>query len=558
MKLNKLPHSHTVLCIFFGLLSASVLFSQETPAKPLLDGGRKIFPLPKYAPPEKTSIPRPELFDRTELTVVISGDAQGIELDFRKSFLASEAQIYTAIYEGLFSYNPITLSPVPAAASAWVLSEDKKVWTFTIRQNARYWNGDPLRAQDFRAAWLSMIDPQDETPYSSLFDIIEGAKDYRLGNNKDPSSVGISVDGDNTLIVRLNAPASFFPSMLCHHSFSPIHPSMLRIDNWAAPVSNGPFYITNITSKNIYMVKNNLYWDADRVSLEKLKIYLVDDGEDSAALWNSGEARWIAGAVDLDALNDKSGILVNPMFATHYYYIRSIGPYKDYRVRRALSLALPWGEMRETYYLPTKTLIYPISGYPEIDGIETGDTEEAKKLLEEAGHPKGVGLPEIVIRITPSEDADRIAMLMAAAWMNLGIPVKVDVVPFNRYFDSLKQENYTIGSVSWIGDFADPYTFLQMWRRDSNLNDALHDDDDFEELMERSMYEDGLTRFRTLAEAEQMLIDRGAVLPLCNSPALNIIDTEEIEGWMPNAMDIHPFKYLRYKTLRPLPGVAMH
>jgi hypothetical protein len=76
--------------------------------------------------------------------------------------------------------------------------------------------------------------------------------------------------------------------------------------------------------------------------------------------------------------------------------------------------------------------------------------------------------------------------------------------------------------------------------------------------MERSMYEDGLTRFRTLAEAEQMLIDRGAVLPLCNSPALNIIDTEEIEGWMPNAMDIHPFKYLRYKTLRPLPGVAMH
>ena len=538
------------LCACF--LSVVSLAAQEAPDrdKPLLDGGRKIFPLPQYAEP------RPDLADRTELTVVFSGDEEGPELDFRKSYLATEAQIYTALYEGLFSYNPFSLTPVSAAASSWQLSEDKKTWTFTIRENARFWNGDPLRAEDFRAAWLSMLDPEKEAPYSSLFDIIEGARDFRLRNNSDPSSIGISVEGEKTLIVKLNAPASFFPNMLCHHSFSPIHSSMLNNGNWKAPVSNGPFYITQQTAKSITLSKNNLYWDAEQVSLNKIIIYFTDDGEESAAMWNSGEARWIGGTVELDSLSDRSGIVVNPMFSTHYYYIRSMGPLKDYKVRRSLALALPWKEMREVYLLPAKTLIYPIFGYPEIEGMEEGDIEEASQLLEEAGYPKGVGLPEIVIRITPAEDADRIAKLMAASWMRLGIPVTIDVVPFNRYFQSLKQDDYTVGSVSWIGDFADPLTFLQMWQRDSNLNDAWHDDGDFEKLIERSMIEEGEERFKTLSEAEQLLIERGAVLPLCNSPALNIVDIDELEGWFINALDIHPFKYLRFMAIKPLPGVA--
>ncbi|MCL1814257.1 MAG: peptide ABC transporter substrate-binding protein [Treponema sp.] len=553
--MNLKPFVRFFLCLSI-CLSACFLTAQETPDEPL-DGGRLIFPLPRQF---EYVEPRPDIGNRAELTVVLTGGEgeTAAELDFRKSYLASEAQIFTALYEGLFSYNPFTLTPVPAAASSWQLSEDKKTWTFTIRSNARYWNGDPLRSEDFRASWLSMLDPKNETPYSSLYDIIEGARDYRLGKTADPSTVGITVQGDKTLIVRLNAPASFFPSMLCHHSFSPIHPAMLRDASWNTPISNGPFYVIEQGKDNITLVKNKLYWDEDRVSLERINLRFIEDGEESAAMWNSGEARWIAGTVDLEMLNDQSGIVVNPMFATHYYYIRSAGPWKDYRLRRALALALPWKELRESYYLPAKTLIFPISGYPEIEGMEEGDTEEARRLLEEAGYPKGVGLPELVIRITPSEDADRVAKLMAGAWMQLGIPVKLDVVPFSRYFQALKRNDYTIASTTWIGDFADPYTFLQMWRRDSNLNDPLHDDDEYEELMERSMIEEGDERLEILAEAEQLLLDRGAVLPLCFSPALNVIDTDELEGWFPNALDIHPFKYLRFKTIKPLPGVARH
>jgi len=501
---------------------------------------------------------RPRVSSRDELTVTFSRGE--IQLDFRKSYLASEAQLFTAIYEGLFSYHPLTMEPVPAVAEDWELSEDKKQWTFTLREDAQFENGDPVRAQDFRAAWISVLSPQRDAPYSSLFDVIEGAKDYRTGVTPNADKVGIYTLSERTLIVKLNSPAFFFPSMLCHHSFSPIHPSMLDKEDWSAtpPVSNGPFRIAAMDEEQIVFVKANTYWDAESVSLNKLIAKYTENGNDASSLWNSGESRWISGDVNFDALTDRSGIQVNAMFATHYYFIRSRErPWNDYRIRRALVLALPWDEIRAGHFLPAKTLIYPLPGYPELDGLTDTELEEAADLLAKAGFPGGKGLPELVIRITPSPEAARIGGLMATSWKeNLGVPVRVEVIPYNRYFQMLKTDGYTVGFSTWIGDFADPYTFLQMWRKDSNLNDAYHSDDDYEALLEKSMLEEGDLRWATLADAEKLLLDRGSVLPISYSPAINIVDTGELGGWFPNALDIHPFKYLSFKAFRPLPGVA--
>jgi peptide/nickel transport system substrate-binding protein/oligopeptide transport system substrate-binding protein len=505
--------------------------------------------------PEYAEI-RPRSSLRDELTVVFSKTE--LELDFRKSYFASEAQIYTAIYEGLFSYHPLTMEPIAAAASGWKVSDDKKEWTFTIRESAKFQNGDPVRAEDFRAAWLSLMEPGRDSPYSSLFDIIKGARDYRLGKIR-ANGVGISAPAEKTLVVQLNSPASFFPSMLCHHSFSPIHPSLLKKENWTDTVSNGPFYIDKINEDSIVLVKNPNYWDAGRVSLKKLTVKYSEDGDEAAAMWNSGAGRWIQGDVNYDALTDRSGIEVNAMFATYYYYVRSARePWNDYRLRRALSLVLPWQEIRQGHSLPATTLIHPLSDYPKIDGLDKSNIEEALSLMAEANHPKGVGLPELVIRITPSQEAERIAGLMAKAWFEiLNIPVKIDIVSFRQYYQSVKQNDYDVGYTTWIGDFADPYTFLQMWCRDSNLNDALHNDSDYEALIEKSMNEEGIKRWETLAEAETLLLSRGNVLPISYSPAVNVIDSNEIDGWYPNVLDIHPFKYMSIKARSPLPGVVM-
>jgi len=500
---------------------------------------------------------RPRAEVRDELTVAFSRSR--VELDFRRSLMASEAQLFTAIYEGLFSYHPVTMAPVPALAESWTLSPDNRQWTFTIRRNARFWNGDPVTSEDFRRSWLSLLSPQRESPYSGLFDIIEGARDYRTGAAPNANNVGILAPNPRTLIVRLNSPAAFFPSMLCHHSFAPIHRSMVDVEDWSLspPVSNGPFRIIEMDEDRIVMVRNEYYWDAGSVGLNRITVRFTDDDE-ASDLWNSGEALWISGGVNLDTLTDRSGISVHQLFGTHFYFIRwQEEPLHDYRVRRALSLALPWDEIRSRYFLPARTLVNPLPGYPGIPGVGDTDIGEAIRLLAQAGFPGGVGMPELVFRITPSSEAARISGLMAHTWReNLGVHSRVEVVPFDEYFASLHLDGYHIGSSSWIGNFPDPYSFLKKWRRDSNLNTALHADDDFERLMERSMFEAGATRWATLAEAEQLLLDRGTILPITFLPAINVIDTNELEGWFPNPLGIHPFKYLTFRELRPLPRVV--
>jgi peptide/nickel transport system substrate-binding protein/oligopeptide transport system substrate-binding protein len=348
--------------------------------------------------------------------------------------------------------------------------------------------------------------------------------------------------------------------MLCHHSFSPIHPAMTDVTDWSKspPVSNGPYRIEEMNDDAMTLVLNKNYWDAADIAIKKIILLSPKDGDDAAAMWNSGQARWIADEVNLEALTDRSGIVVNALFATHYYFIRSTKkPFNNNDVRRALALALPWEEIRKDYFLPADTLIYPIPGYPEIEGIAASDIEEAKRLLAEAGYPEGKGIPDIVVRLSPGSESTRVGGLMAAAWKELGIGVKVEIVEGGRYFESLRRDGYDIGASTWIGDFADPYTFLQMFQKDSNLNDAHHNDPEYERLMDKSMQEEGAERWATLAEAEKRLLDYGTVLPISYTPAVNIIDTSEINGWYPNVLDIHPYKYLSYKTFRPLPGVVL-
>ena len=221
-----LPGCILLIALALGSCHSRQILTSPDLSRPESGSGEKI--IPRQGPgtggsesdnPENRSSPpdfaesRPRVLIRDELTAVFSKSE--LELDFRKSYMASEAQLFTAIYEGLFSYHPFTMEPVPAAAEKWVISDDKKQWTFTIRQEAKFWNGDPLRADDFRNAWISLLSPQQNSPYSSLFDVIAGAREYRMGIEKNPDKVGIKAVDAKTLVVELNNPASFFSAMLC-------------------------------------------------------------------------------------------------------------------------------------------------------------------------------------------------------------------------------------------------------------------------------------------------------------------------------------------------------
>jgi peptide/nickel transport system substrate-binding protein/oligopeptide transport system substrate-binding protein len=496
-----------------------------------------------------------------DITVAFS--STDISFNPLHTFTATEAQIYTALFEGLVSYHPLTMEPLPAAAARWEVSEDKTRYRFFLRETGRYWNGDPVTSFDFRSSWLRLLDPEAKSEYSFLLDMIRNAKAYRTGEIDDPAEVGIYAVSPYVLDVQLEYPAGHFLKVLCHHSCVPVHPKFLEKRVWNDTniiPGNGAFYVYSQNESEMLLIKNSLYWDAKSIRTESIRILLHETAADSTASFNDKESQWVADGFIFSEIEEPEGIVTNPLFATNYFYFSCREePWSNPDVRRALALIVPWDRIRspQFMYIPSERLVPALPSYPQIEGIGARQTDEALILLEKAGYPNGEGLPEITIKIPAGFESRRIALMMKQGWEEaLDVTVTVREYDFSDYYNELKGSDYTLGTISWIGDFPDPLTFLQMWTESSNLNDAGYSNDEFEELIDRSMLESGKERYATLAQAEEKLLQDAVVLPINHLPAWNLIDLSELEGWYPNPLDIHPFKYIRLRKLEVGPWIV--
>ncbi|WP_319416263.1 peptide ABC transporter substrate-binding protein [Marispirochaeta aestuarii] len=492
-------------------------------------------------------------------TVSVSFGSTRIALDPHHSYSATEAQLYTALYEGLYTYHPLTLEPVPGVARNFEVSEDGLVYRFYLRPDAYYWNGDRVTAEDFRESWLLHLNPEDRAEYTFLLDIIKGAREYRTGTGKR-EDVGISVPEEGVLEVTLNHPASHFLKILCHHSFSPVHSTFRENPDWEnAPsvIGNGPFMLYSRSPEKYVLKKNQFYWDRRNVRSDEIIFLLSDDYQHLTDLFNAKEVLWASGNILYDKLDDTSTLQVFHQFATTYFYfVCDEDPWTDPRVRRALLLLVPWEDLRteERYAVPTFRAVPEISGYPEVAGINSRDRETALKLLKEAGFPEGQGLPRPVFKIPESQEVQDLATAMATAWRDtLGLEAQFTLVPYGDYYNSIENRDYTIGLMSWIGDYADPLAFLQMWVSDSNLNKGSYSNPDYDNLIEEAMSLSGRERYNRMAKAEGLILEEGGIIPYKHSPSYNFVHADVLGGWLPNPLDIHPFKYLSY-TKPPLPA----
>jgi oligopeptide transport system substrate-binding protein len=516
---------------------------------------------PAAAQAAEEEAPKPEEF-------VVAFNVLDLQLDPHHSIYSAEAQIFTAVYEGLFAYDPNSLDPVKAACRSFSRSQDGKTYTFYIRDEARWSDDSPLLARDFRDAWLRALDPRTKADYVEFFDVIAGAHDYRTGKVSDPSSVGITVIADKILQVKLESKADYFTRLLCHHSFSPIHPSMLAAKDWRAALPfpvDGPYAFKSFDSSGLLLVKNEKYWDAASVKIPRIRAIFTDDEADATRRFDDGEIHWLAGPMNFDALLAQRSIQIGLMFSTHYWFFDcGKDPWNDRDIRRALALLLPWDDLRsrDKYLAPATTLVLPFTGYQSAKGIAAADQEEAMSLLEKSGHKNGAGLPTMVLLLPEgSDDAARVTALIKDAWEKLpDFTVELKTVPTASYFSVVRSGpdagGWSLASTSWIGDFSDPLAFLQMWAADSNLNDARLDDPEYDRLLAVAATKSGNERLDALGLAETRLLSGAAVLPLYHSLAANVVDTDFVNGWYPNALDIHPFKYLVFGERRVRSNVA--
>lgn len=484
-----------------------------------------------------------------------------LTLDPLHSYKTQELQVATAIYEGLVSYHPETLRPLPAAAWRWDISDDGLVYRFHLRKTARYNNGDPVTAQDFRDSWMRILHPHAHGEYSFLFDVIKGASEYRKGIYTDPSTVGIRAVSEYLLEVELRKPASHFLSMLCHISFMPVHPQYHVVTAWDKNVpitGNGPFTLTTYTPGYMILTKNEYYWDSANVELDTIRIRFINDVTQITLGINDGVIHWAENG-DVDLLEQPDALQFHPLFGTSYlYFLTDTSPWNDPNVRKGMALLIPWDEIRaDSSVFGTDKLVPSLSFYPNLDGIKYRDQDEGLSLLDAAGYPDGQGLPEVFIKVPRNSSAGIAAQLIATIWEEvLSISVTVTTYNYGDYLDELKKDDYTIASATWIGDFADPLTFLQIWTSESNLNDARYKDPVFDEIIEEAMSKIDQSRYSQLAEAEKLLLENAVVIPLSHPPAFNLINLNRIDGWHPNPLDIHPFKHIAFKQFKIPPNVA--
>ena len=537
-------YAAAVLCAAFIL---TPVFSQEHIDEPELSP-EDLLELENQE--EKIAAEKEKLPQELQQNFIIVESVRVHELNPQVTNYSSDSQILNGLYEGLFTLSPISLEPQYAIAKEFKISRDKKRWSITLRDDARFSNGEKITAESVRDSWLRMLANPD-APYSSLFDIVRGAEAFRMGyGNYD--EVGIYATAENVLSIYLNNPANYLPKILCHTAFSVTHSN--------PEIYSGPYELEIAAERKYILKKNPYYWDKDAVTLERITFLQSDNAEENTYYFNTGAVDWVTGQVNQQKLLDLAAIQVNATFGTGFLYFKmsnrkpagaktsKLWDYPEFR--NAVMEAFPWEKIHKKYLIQANTLVYPLSGYPQIDGFDYTDQIEASLKMKDARKKYGISEEEtipLVMHVFENEFDEADEQAMREAFEPLGIQLEIHAIPSWQYYATIGSADADILVTSWIGDFADPLAFLELFRGGSTMNESGWKNARFDALLEQAAAATETERLTLLGQAENILLDEGVVLPLYRSVSSNIVDLTEVGGWYVNAFDMHPLKYLYKK-----------
>ncbi len=477
-----------------------------------------------------------------------------------------EADIQYALFEGLVSKHPQTLEPVPGVAERWSVSEDGLVYRFQLRRDARWSNGDPLTAADFVWSWRRALLPRLGNQYAYSLFVIEGAEAFHRGETDDFGKVGVAAIDASTLEVRLRSPTPYFLQLLDHHSTFPVPPPVVeahgkpddRASDWTRVgnfVGNGPFRLKEWASNKVLVVaKNEFYWDAEQISLNEIHFHPVEQLNAEERMFRA-EQLHVTREVPAEKvgayIDAKSPVLrVHPYFGTYFYRLNTnVKPLNDARVRKALALAIDRdllvervtkaGQAAAVTLVPRGTV-----GLPAETELEF-DIERARQLLAEAGFPNGQGFPRLELLFNTSEDHRKIALSVQQMWKQyLNVDISLQNQDWKVFLANERTGNYQISRSSWIGDYLDPSTFLELFLTEGGNNKTGWSNADYDALVRQAAQTvDQDERYRLFQQAEQILLDELPIIPIYTYVNKRLVN-ESVQGWYDNVMNYHPYKYI--------------
>lgn len=475
-----------------------------------------------------------------------------------------EYRIQRAIFEGLTARDGKTLEVVPAAAESWTISQDKTKYTFAIRENAKWSNGDELTAHDFVWSWKRALMPKLANPYAYQLFIIENAEDFSKGKVADFSQVGIKALDDKTLEVVLKQPVPYFLGLLDHHSMYPVHPKTVeangRMDErgnpWTRPenfVGNGPFVVdTWQVNKVLSVKKNSLYWDQERVKLNEVHYYPIQHSGTEERMFRTGQLHIInelsQTKIPVYRNRQDPAYRTFPYFGVYFYRLNvTVKPLDDARVRKALAYSIDRKTITEKitngFQPPAFNFTPPDTNGYTAEARMVYDPELAKKLLKEAGFPNGEGFPALTILYNTLEGHKKIALAVQAMWKEvLGINVLMENQDWKVYLSNQHNMNYEITRSAWIGDYYDPNTFLDLFVTNGTNNYTGWSNSNYDEYIKKAANSnEQQERYKYFQKAERILIEEAPIIPVYTYKR-NFLVSTSVKNWHDDILDYHYLK----------------
>ncbi|MGQ0697230.1 MAG: peptide ABC transporter substrate-binding protein [Panacagrimonas sp.] len=493
-------------------------------------------------------------------------------LDPHKAEGVSASNVLRDLYEGLVTEAP-DASLIPGTAESWIISEDLRTYTFKLRKNARWSNGDPVTADDFVAGLRRSADPATGSNYSQILAPIENAEAVIEGK-LPPDQLGADAVDAHTLRIRLKGPTPYLLGLLVHASTYPIHRASLAAHGaqFAQPgklVSNGAYRLAErVIQSHILLERNQHYWDNASTTIERAYYVNTEDINSEFKRFRAGELDWTSQIPSSQAAWIRQNM--GDQLSTHtylgvYYYGLNLSkpPFKDNRpLRQALSLAidrdiitkkvLRTGEQPATSWVPPGVI-----GHRSAPAMWTGMTREqrlteARRLYAEAGYSKDKPA-RIEIRYNTSDDHKKIATAIAAMWKQwLGVDAVLINEEWKVYLQNRRLKSKTQAfRAGWIGDYNDANSFLEIMLSKHGLNDTGWANPVFDKLMESAAVEpDAARRAQLMHDAEAQLLADLPAIPIYFYVTRHMV-SPRLVGWQGNIMDHHHVRHMRLLDQAP-------
>jgi oligopeptide transport system substrate-binding protein len=478
-----------------------------------------------------------------------------------------DGRICYALFEGLLHFDRFG-KPQPGIAESWDLSSDGKIYTFHLRANARWSNGDPVTAKDFLLSWKRILLPETASEYAYLLYHVKNAQPFNEGTLKDFGGVGLTAIDDRTFRVELEAPVPYFLDLCSFATLLPVHLATVEKygDDWIKPdklVNNGPFLLKEWRlNYRIRLQKNPLYWDASHVALETIDALPIDNSITAYNFYASKVAdlildKGLTPPSLIPELKSRPDFHAAPFLGN--YFIRfnvKRKPLADVRVRQAFAMAIDRerivqkitqaGEPPAYSFTPPGTA----SGYqpPKMFGR---DVQKARRLLAEAGYPDGKGFPTVTYLYDSKKLNEDIAVEIQNMLSDaLGVHIELQKQEWKVYLNSLSSLDYDFARSSWVGDYNDPNTFIDCFLSGGGNNRTGWSSKEYDDLVAAAALEpDNAKRSQIFHQAEEILLNHGTpICPLYYYVGIQIYDGQKFGGIEPNLLDEHPFREMYRKS----------